>query len=110
MTLPTVSNETVYRSVSNQSIDFDHDETPGDVTEALFYIRDEIDGTVYFRLKYSDDPGQWTISADGTGSIAFLDDDLTDIKDGNYVYDIKLETASTNIAYQRGTIDIIGDV
>jgi len=108
-TLPTTANAILYRENSGQTISFEHTFTPADVTEAYLYIRDEIDGELFLSLKWTDVAAQFTIS-DGTGSVEFIPSDLEDIPDGNYVYDIKLFTASERKTFQRGIINIVGNI
>jgi hypothetical protein len=111
--IPTRENIRFYRGdggETSRQIDFEHPFDAVDVTEARLYVRHKVDGTVYMMLKLSTHPSQWDLSVDQVGSVTPNPDDTNAMSEGNYRYDIEVQTATAKITAQEGIWFCEGDI
>lgn len=93
-----------------ETLSFTHSITDT-VTEALFYVRKEVDGTLLIALKLSTDPTQFDIDeVAGTADVTILPADSQALPAGRWYYDLEFTTASTTKTVSRGRCLVIGDI
>ena len=110
---PVQSNIEFYRGDgggTNQVIEFTHPFLAVDVTNAKFYLRDAVDGTLRLQLTEQSDPTQWDVSVDEIGDVTPNPDDTAGIPEGEYRYDIKVMTATKEEVAKHGIFFLTGSI
>lgn len=110
---PVQSNIEFYRGDgggTNQVINFTHPFMAADVTNAKFYLRDEVDGTLRLQLTKQANASQWDLTVDQVGTVTPNPDDTAGISEGEYRYDIKVITATKEEVAAHGVFFLKGSI
>lgn len=113
VTLPAVVDVEFYRGdggAPNAEIDFEHDFTWGNVTEAKFYVRKTPGGDLLVAIAKTLHPSRWVDNGDGTAYVRLLSSDTDGKPDGLWWYDIELTSSQRTQTVQRGRFHLLGDI
>lgn len=111
--LPAVVDVEFYRGdggAPNAEIDFEHDFTWGNVTEAKFYVRKAPGGDLLVAIAKTLHPSRWVDNGNGTAYVRLMASDTDGKPDGLWWYDIELTSSQRTQTVQRGRFHLLGDI